>query len=425
MNFEATAKNKEIQKYALLIFSILVLAVIVYYRVTINELNLVTGLLFLAAVSLLIFLVAKTVLSLLKGSKKTKNNIRLLLITVGVLLIGLELFFRFGLNRYSTYIERNGSLNYESLYEAGIPSWFSIYDKNQDIRWVRAEFIHTRKTNSLGLAEGEIDVEKGQNEFRIIALGDSFTEGMGTSYNYTWVKVVERNLTDLFPNEKIITINAGIAGSDVFFSYILLKEKLLPFKPDLLIIAINHSDVYDVVIMGGMERFQDDDSTVFSGKAPSWEWAYAISYIFRHMIHDIFQYNYFFIKNRVMESEERKAVEKIRSVIYDFKRLSQENSFDLLVVIHPVNWEIKYGGYLLSFNPLIIELKNEQGISLIDLLDYYKVNNLITKENSSDYFWRIDLHHNTKGYEVMGNAITNKIVELDLLIPIEERNASP
>ena len=380
-------KKKEILLLLTLLILVSILVAIIYYRVTIRDLNFITGILFLAAVCILAFFLFETSIKILNRSEETRNNLRLMLIMTSILLIGVEIFLRFGLNKYSTYFENTGSRNYQSIFQVETPSWFHVHDKNQEIGWVTPEFTHVRKTNSLGLSEGEVALEKEPNEYRIVALGDSFTEGIGVSYDSTWVKVFEKELRERFPNKKITVINAGISGSDVFFEYVLLREKLLPYNLDLVVVAINITDISeDIIIRGGMERFQADGTTMFSRKGPSWEWVYAISYIFRHIIHDLFQYNFLFIRESVMESEERKAVENIRSVINEFKRISMKNGFDLLVVFHPVDSEANEGKYLFSSDKLILDLKNDRGINVIDLLDYYKANHVMTKENASDFF---------------------------------------
>jgi lysophospholipase L1-like esterase len=403
--------SKNSRRKALLSVVWLILTVVVYYRITHNQLNLTTGILFLAASGAVMFGAAEIVMSVVNCSMPTRNNIRLLLITLSLLLIGLELFLRFGINRYSTYFERNGEKNYFSVYRHGTASWFHVYQKNQPLEYTLPEFTHARDVNSLGLCEQEIAPEKADNAYRIIALGDSYTEGRGTAYHSTWVKVVERNLADRFPNQEITTINAGISGSDPFFLYILLREKLLIFQPDLVIIAINNSDVNDVLIRGGMERFQADGSLTFQD-APAWEWAYAISYIFRHFIHDLFQYDWLLIKKSARKSEELKAVEKLKSAIDAFTTLSQEHHFKLLIVTHPTPWDVKFGKYTNNLDHLVSYLEQGHRFGFLELLAHYRVNDIITKEDVGDYYWKIDEHHNTKGYEAMGNAIAHKIVEL-------------
>jgi lysophospholipase L1-like esterase len=284
------------------------------------------------------------------------------------------------------------------------------------MEYTRPEFAYFRKINSLGLCEQEIAVEKPTHEYRIIALGDSYTEGVGTNYNFTWVKMAEKRLAANVENKKITTINAGISGSDPYYEYILLKEKLLPFDPDLVVVVTNGSDVEDIIIRGGMERFRPDGSVVTSRKKPDWEWLYGISYIFRHVIHDVLKYDWLFIKAGDFESEQFRAAEKIKLAIDEFAGLSEKHGFDLLVVAHPRMREVEMEEYDgVGFSNLISTLKKEQGIHFVDLLDYFKVNNLMTKENASDFYWPIDRHFNSKGYEFMGNAIADKILELKLI----------
>ena len=187
-------KKKEI----LLILTLLILASLVYYRVTINKLNLTTGILFLVVVCVLGFFLSETSMRILRRSEKTKNKMRLLLITISILLVGMELILRFGLNRYSTYSERNGVENYISMYERSTLSWFNIYGANQEIKEVRPEFTYIRKINSLGLSEGEVDVEKEPNEYRVIALNDPGIVFIDLLDYYVVNHIMTENTSDFF-----------------------------------------------------------------------------------------------------------------------------------------------------------------------------------------------------------------------------------
>jgi lysophospholipase L1-like esterase len=407
------------KKDPLLYLGLFGLAAGLYYRVTIGALNWATGMLFLATVWVGLFGIAETAMRLFKVFQNTKVNMRLFLITTGILLIGVELFLRFGVDKYSNYVEKNGSKTYVSLYQAhgnNSSSWFHVQAKDQDLRYQKTEFTHFRKVNSLGLCEQEITVEKSPHEYRILALGDSYTEGVGTNYDSTWVKVLERSLSPHIQHKKVTAINAGISASDVYYEYVLLKERLLPFKPDLVIVAINNSDIQDVMIRGGMERFHLDGSVRASLRSPPWEIVYAISYIVRHIVHDLLGYNWLLLKDDQAIVMERQAVNLLRSAINAFASLAREQGFRLLIVFHPHENEVKYGRYGSSaFHNLVSELEGAQDRESIDLLTYYRLNQIITKENSANYYWRFDLHHNTKGYELMGQAIAHKILELQLL----------
>ena len=378
---------------------------IVIYRITAGQFGLLTSMLSLATISSVLFLVLEASTTFLNSSRDTRNRFRLLFLTIVTLLIGIELFFRFALHeRYASYQEQNGQ-NYQSLYRNNRPSWFHVYASNHDVIYSRAEFIHSRQVNSLGLCEREVAPDKAPNEYRVIALGDSFTEGIGTSYESTWVKVLERHLAERMPESLVTTINAGVSGSDPFFEYILLRERLLPFNPDLVVVAVNQTDVHDVIYRGGMERFRPDGSMQGIRSAPKWEWAYATSYSVRAIVRGPLQYSWLLLQEDEMESEQTKALEKIKSALVAFQQLADENGFELLVVFHPVSsLEVINGSYS-YLDPLISALSDETHIRFTDLLDYYSRNKVITEQNAQDSYWPLDGHHNTKGYEAMGNAI--------------------
>jgi lysophospholipase L1-like esterase len=383
-----------------------------YYLVSIDKLNVFTGMLFLFAVSSFVSLVAETILKMLNLSSDSKNNIRLSLLTTIVMIFAMELFLRFGLDKYSNYHERNGSGDYVSPYSQNTITWFHTYSPNSNSNLLRAEFSHTRKINSLGIPEREIQRTKAPDEFRIVALGDSYTEGIGTSYDSTWIKVVEKTLNERVLHKKATTINAGVSGSDVYFEYRLLRHKLLSFNPDLVIVAVNGTDIQDIIARGGSERFVPG-GTLRTRKGPKWEWIYGISYIFRHVIHDVFRYDWMFLPPGEEAREEQAASDKMKLALKDFSRLAHDYDFELIIVFHPQEAEIANGQYYPTpYHQLVDELKKSAGTHAIDLLDYYQTQRIITKENHAEFFWALDGHHNTRGYAVMGRAIAAEILAL-------------
>jgi lysophospholipase L1-like esterase len=369
--------------------------------------SLVTSLLLLATVGALLFLLLETSTKVLRCSLDSKNRFRLLLATTLVLLIGVELVLRFGLHRYETYPERNG-WDYLSVYGGDGFAWFRDLEVTRELTYRKEEFFHSRPVNSQGIREMEISPQKAPNEYRVLALGDSFTEGVGTAYESTWVKVLERHFAARMPDRLVTTINAGISGSDPFFEYMLLRERLLGFHPDLVIVCVNPTDVNDVILRGGLERFRPDGTTRFMRRAPKWEWAYATSYIVRSVVHDLLGYNWFLIKDDRMASAETAALEELRSGLVAYQRLSDERGFELFVVFHPNSPEqVIENRYTHQLGRLTSALRHQEsnGIRFTDLLEYYSLNQSITERNAADFFWPVDGHHNTKGYELMGRAI--------------------
>jgi hypothetical protein len=184
---------------------------------------------------------------------------------------------------------------------------------------------------------------------------------------------------------------------------------------------MNQSDVTDIIMRGGMERFQPRDRIMIQRKGPDWEWIYGISYIFRHIIHDVFHYNWLLMKPDEMLANEQTATENIRLSIRAFLNLATEHNFSIVFVFHPHEFEIKDGKYSPgAFADLIADLKRSNSSHIIDLLEYYRAKGIITKDDTGDFFWRTDLHHNTRGYKAMGDGIADKIAEFGLLARVSQ-----
>jgi hypothetical protein len=92
--------------------------------------------------------------------------------------------------------------------------------------------------NSLGMRDSEIP-SKTDSEFRVLALGDSFTEGFQVSDKHNFTRVLETTWTG---PKKLRVINAGRSGASPAF-YIKLGDFYLErIKPDCTIVQLNDED---------------------------------------------------------------------------------------------------------------------------------------------------------------------------------------
>lgn len=99
------------------------------------------------------------------------------------------------------------------------------------------------ETNSLGF---RFDLEKYQkkgNKFRIAVLGDSQVEGEETKY--TLPTLLERKLIELTGNKNIEVMNFGVMSYSPIINYVNLKRQVLGFKPDLVLLYFDMTDVFD------------------------------------------------------------------------------------------------------------------------------------------------------------------------------------
>jgi lysophospholipase L1-like esterase len=97
--------------------------------------------------------------------------------------------------------------------------------------------------NSLGFRDDEFPVEKPAGEFRVLALGDSFTYGSGVLAKDAWPQVLERRLAE--GGKKVQVINCGFAcgtytpaGYDTWMA----SDGLL-LKPDLVVVGFCLNDM--------------------------------------------------------------------------------------------------------------------------------------------------------------------------------------
>ena len=97
--------------------------------------------------------------------------------------------------------------------------------------------------NSEGFRGPEFSKDKPDNTYRIIAVGGSTTFGSGVTNENTWPKILEKKLQNLSIGKNIEVINAGIPAITSFNESKLIKEKLIHYKPDLIIVYDGMNDV--------------------------------------------------------------------------------------------------------------------------------------------------------------------------------------
>lgn len=111
-------------------------------------------------------------------------------------------------------------------------------------RYESTEFNTHYQINSIGLRDREYG-EKGPDTFRILMLGDSFTEGDGVESNETFSKVLEARLNSEQRPLHYEVVNAGVGSYSPLLEYVYLKREGLLLKPDLVILNLDLSDFYD------------------------------------------------------------------------------------------------------------------------------------------------------------------------------------
>ncbi|HRG87396.1 MAG TPA: SGNH/GDSL hydrolase family protein [Chitinophagales bacterium] len=350
-------------------------------------------------------------------------NIKVLILSTGICLLCGEYALRFVFKKHLTYTELNDKpyiSSYTLVYDWGSIRQYLIGNKNYwyltnqpGSVWIASIDGHTftHRQNALGFREEEKQPQSDDPQHLIIGIGDSFAEGIGATGDSTWLQLMADNLnTDSACHVR--TYNAGISGSDVYFEYLVLDSLLQTYQPNTVVLGINTSDIHDIVIKGGRNRFKPGGKLKYNSP-PWWEPLYAVSFLFRAVVHGSTKLHWTLLTVEEEAVKNKQAIDSIETAIYRFNSLVKQHRAKLLVVLHPREHEVVSGNF--PFDILAGKLAADTSLHVINMQKEFARTGLITKQNSSDYFWKNDLHHNADGYRVMGTIIAGYIREKGLV----------
>ena len=125
-----------------------------------------------------------------------------------------------------------------NIDENSIEIWrYKPYEKVTDHPyWLEQEVVY--HINEDGLNDlNDYSIEKDDDTFRIIALGDSFTFGYFVNTKDNWTEVLETELNKNLPcnYKKLEIINLGMAGFDIQQIVAMYKKVGKKYNPDLII----------------------------------------------------------------------------------------------------------------------------------------------------------------------------------------------
>ncbi len=345
------------------------------------------------------------------------KNARLLLVSLMLSLLGGELTLRYITKTNLSYSELNGHLFYNSMYRRSELKAFADfmspgYSKEMTVvnrphatkTLATTEFNYTHHYNSLGLRGDEPTADSSKKT--IVILGDSFVEGQGAPDDSTWVRLLENKLNSrqVF-SKQVQCINGGLAGSDVFFEFKVLEKYLLGMKPDHVILTINTSDIVDIIVRGGNERF-GEGGRLYYQKPPWWEYIYQFSLITRAMVHSVGEYDWMLLSPEQKVTETESAMRKLKDcILNDYVALSKSEGFKLTVVLNPRLGELEQNDFPfteLGNNP---DLTRE--VQVINLHSEFVEWKKTTNAEYNSIFWPIDLHHNAAGYNLFAQIMSD------------------
>ena len=119
---------------------------------------------------------------------------------------------------------------------------------SEDRRLTRAEFDVRVATNALGFREPRLPSPKPAGVVRIVALGDSFTQGYGVAEAEAYPRALEARLAARAPGHRVEVLNLGVPGTSPRDYVGHLRDPGLAYEPDLVLVGVMANDVQDVWI---------------------------------------------------------------------------------------------------------------------------------------------------------------------------------
>jgi hypothetical protein len=196
---------------------------------------------------------------------------------------------------------------------------------------------------------------------------------------------------------------ASLAATPVQ-EFMVLKELLKTYRPQQVVVAMNNSDINDVVMRGGINRY-DAQGNICSRPAPWWDLLYGCSFICRSIVHDVLHYNHFLMSEQQWQREQQAAEDTLVQLIAQhYLPLAQQYHFQFTIALMPGREELQQNNF--SLQPLAQKLETLPHLQVVNLFDCYQNHLSIKKQLSEDFYWPIDGHHNPRGYALMAQCIT-------------------
>lgn len=355
---------------------------------------------------------------LLKAELQTRLKTLSVLMGIFLALASVELAMRLT-GFMSTQAEKRRN-NWPSPYSYNRHKVLWNWDPNKILKLEGPEFSYARKINSLGFDDAEFRLKKDSGEIRILALGDSFTEGDGAAYDSSYPRQLEDILTERYASRKIVVINAGICGSDPVFNFKAYNSLLYKYRPDLVIQVFSTQDVTsDMAFRGGFDRFTPDGKVNFTH-----HFAFDKVFIYSHISRLYFigkhHLNELYLNDEILNQKRDYLLAQTRLLFSAWQQQVINRGFKFYVVYRPDPIEIErhsYEPYMQPFNNSIDSMGNTSKLfKTIDLNIYYTQVAHMDKD-AQKYFWPLDRHHNATGYRQMAMGIAEGIkVDLDSMV---------
>lgn len=314
-----------------------------------------------------------------------------------ILLLINQLIVPYSLNIFDECNVSEYAISENEIYHHTLPPCVRYVEKKSDnyngTYYARQDYSTKVRINSLGFRNDEYTIKKEENTYRIIILGDSYVYGYGLNLHETFFKKLEKKLNK---NSDINyeVWNIGVPSWSTIIQYLVIKNKILEYSPDNVIIMFDQSDLFDNVLYQEQAIFNSSELiAIVELKYKGMDY-----YNRRSEINDVLW------KNRKTKKG-KDDIRRIQGFTVDYlKKISQilnSNGIRYEIVTYPY-FEKDNSFEQIFYSNIYKELELED----IEYISFYK--DLVGKE---DYYSEIHKHWNSKGSSYVANILYNYIIE--------------
>jgi hypothetical protein len=123
------------------------------------------------------------------------------------------------------------------------PKFGRIQKPGADYFNILAEGFGMGKVNKFGYLGPAYPKHKDQNTLRIALVGDSFVEGIQVFDRQHYRHILEKKLSNLL-NKNVEVLNFGVGGYNLRDIYIDLRQRLLTYNPNIILIFIRAGNFF-------------------------------------------------------------------------------------------------------------------------------------------------------------------------------------
>lgn len=323
------------------------------------------------------------------------------------LLLAVALILEFLLRLSGTYMlhsEVNSGLFWLEFGQRYQNGHRFTHEPGQLIVKPNSEFDFRCLSNSFGYRDRSYLANPSKPYVDILFLGDSFTEGVGSDCLESMPHYFER----LHPKDSLLVVNAGIAGSDVFYEYKLLEEDISAIRPQLVLQGVNTTDINEYHTRGGFERFVSGGLTAYR-EAPVNLSLYRYFHLFRWYVHEGRQLSpYTFLPRTAWDHYQQLAESEIVAALTRTDSLTTANGARYVVFFHPLPHQTSTHESVTELDRLYQACRT-RGINSLLLTNDFKQLADSLGSDFSGLSWPIDGHFNNRGYSYFANILKKNL----------------